>query len=319
MKMTKKILLGASFALTLALTSCMGVVPDDLTIKDKGTKFNLTIDVKGNDDYDKEVGTFKYQRAFKQLGSKETVQSLETLISVDTTGTDGYIHNIGSPALGNERYIAVPKEEANETVHAVVGLIFDLHKTKEKDEDGKKVEYYDFAIVGYRPYDDGIYIEKYENISKELFEAATNASDFGNATKYITHTNTSIKEKPYVYNGHDWVDDRPGKLGKDDDGKEYDDEVPLKRIRVKIEQRVPGCYEITAGGTTYEWVVPNEEEAHPDWYTKDNPLTKNVDEGGYRIGGAGYYVNVPLGTQIKANFNSKQEGTKGLEEEVVEE
>lgn len=344
MKMTKKLFMVAIATAAFALTSCgMGAGADVFGGKNEsgtdngkanqvGVKKNLTIHVEAKNDT--ENGSKRFQRMWRQLGTKETVQSLETVITIDTSNADTYL-KVASGNHGDEdaTYTVVtdpvdtPAPNYDVFSHGVTGLIFDMHCTK--DSEDKKLKTYDFVLIGYRPYDNGFYIEKYTGVTADLFEAATNAGSFKAADLGITDT-VGTGKPAYVYaddhdskdfatKGDSWVTKWEGKLGKDDDGKDYGDKaVALKKFNVKITQEVKGTYKINIAGKDFTYTPDDESEAHPDWYTKDKATTKDVDEGGYRIGGAGYYVNAPLGTVINANFNSNNAGTVGLEEVVAE-
>lgn len=348
MKMTKKLFLVAIATAAFALIGCDMLMPsgagketfggknengtDNGNAAQTGVKKNLTVKIDAK--VDKENGSLRYQRMFRQLGTKETVESLKTRIQIDTTGTDSLV---AQKEAGTDLYINVDdiSQGVNaRELHAVTGLIFDMHKVTEKevdDETGKKVKknYYDFVLIGYRPYDNGFYVERFTNIAEDLFKAATNDTSFGTQTDddYITASKSG-----FVYNNDieddkvnksfkaSWVNAFKGKLGKDDDGVEGKKDVDLKEFVVTITQPEAGKFNINVGGNNYTYTPADEKEAHPDWYTKD----------GKRIGAAGYYVNAPLGTSIYANFNSgnfekdadgktiKNEITKGLEEEVAE-
>lgn len=325
MKMTKKLFMVAIATAAFALTSCgMGAGTDVFGGKNEsgtdngkanqvGVKKNLTIHVEAKNDT--ENGSKRFQRMWRQLGDKETVQTLETVITIDTTKTESKLNiSNGKTDYKDPDALFVVAEDGIIETSAVTGLIFDMHCTK--DDTDKKKKTYDFVLIGYRPKDNGFYIEKYTGVTADLFEAATNATSFKTADEFITATQNTA----YVYaDNNDWVKSYNGKLGKDDDGKDYGDKaVALKQFKVTITQEEKGKYKINVAGQDFEYAPADESEAHPDWYTKDNKLTKDVDEGGYRIGGAGYYVNAPLGTVINANFNSNNSGTKGLEEEVDE-
>jgi hypothetical protein len=115
-----------------------------------------------------------------------------------------------------------------------------MHCTK--DSADKKLKTYDFVLIGYRPKDNGFYIEKYTGVTADLFEAATNATSFKTADEFITATQNAA----YVYaDNNDWVKSYNGKLGKDDDGKDYGDKaVSLKQFKVTITQEEKGKYKI---------------------------------------------------------------------------
>ena len=209
MKMTKKLFLVAIATAAFALTSCdallgMGAGGEsfDNTEKDKeqGTKKDLTIGYRNN-------GNSKlYKRVWEQLGNKETVQALETIIAIDTTSVAG----IASSDDGETWVAAAGANQKN--TRAVVGLIFDLHQTKTREftvtdaGQTKKVtkKLYDFVLIGYRPATKSIYVEKYSDVPEDAFAEATNDASFSDAeginVEYIAKTennnyNDSIKIK----------------------------------------------------------------------------------------------------------------------------
>ena len=317
--MTKKLFLVAIATAAFALTSCAELLGggafkgknengvDNGKQNAVGVKKNLTIHVEAKNDT--EFGSKRFQRMWRQLGTSEKVQSLETVITFDVSKADTYLKCVSG--TGEDALYTVVEEPTGDPKagtanydmysHGVAGLIFDMHCTK--DDADKKKKTYDFVLIGYRPYDDGFYIEQYKDVTADLFEAATNATSFKTADKFITETSSAA----YVYaaEGTNWVESWNGKLGKDDDGKDYGDKaVALKKFTVKITQEVKGTYKINIAGQDFEY-TPEANEAY-------------TNKDGYRIGGAGYYVNAPLGTVINANFNSNNAGTVGLEEEVAE-
>jgi len=324
MKMTKKLFLVAIATAAFALTGCDMLMPsgsgndafkgknedgnDNGKANQVGVKKNLTIHVEAkNPD---EGGSKRFQRMWKQLGTSENVQSIETDITVDMTKVTSKLAVVGDKPQSDPDALFVVSDDGTLLSRAVTGLLFDMHCTKEEPaEGGKKIKTYSFILIGYRPDDDGFYIEEYSGVTDDLFEASTNATGFKAADNYITATDKTA----YVYadEGTEWVTRWNGKLGKDDDGKDYGDKaVDLKKIHVKVSQEVAATYVINIAGKdfTYTPAKPEDETIAKKWYNKN----------GYRIGGAGYYVNAPLGTVINANFNSKNAGTVGLEEEVEE-
>jgi len=337
MKMTKKLFLVAIATAAFALTSCdallgmgggTGKNTDNFESgeadKDKGTKKNLTIGYRN-------LGNSKlYKRVWKQLGTKETVQSLETKISIDMTKVAGK----ASPSADDPE-IWVVDENGTKNTRAVVGLIFDLHQTKVKEEgeEGKKVtkKYYDFVLIGYRPATKGFYVEKYTDVPEDAFDAASNDSSFSDAegigVEYIPSTTGVVTSasKFYIEGAADGVDETKistvtAALGKGEDEslfKTKADPVEQQQFTVTITQDTPGTYNIKLLGMEFNYTPAEPEDAKlkKAWYNSN----------GYRIGGAGYYVNVPVDTEVAANFNSKDDAdgdgtniTKGLEEEVDE-
>jgi len=329
MKMTKKLFMVAIATAAFALTSCGGMggglgkntdnFTDDEVKKDQGTKKNLTIGYKN-------LGNSKlYKRVWKQLGDKETVQSLQTVISIDMSKVQGV-------ASSDDQETWVAGAGANQrNTRAVVGLIFDLHESKTKEEtvtdngQTKKVtkKWYDFVLIGYRPATKGFYVEKYTNVPEDAFDAASNDSSFSDAegidVEYIASTTGIVtsKSKFYIEGAEDGVDESliatpNAPLGKGEDEtlfKTKADPVDQQQFTVTITQDTPGTYNIKLLGLEFNYkpAEPTDEKYKKAWY-----------KNGYRIGGAGYYVNVPVDTEVAANFNSKNDITKGLEEEVDE-
>jgi hypothetical protein len=328
MKMTKKLFLVAIATAAFALTSCgmaggVGNGTDNFTKeeadKDKGTKKNLTIGYRN-------LGDSKlYKRVWKQLGDKETVQSLQTVISIDMSKVEGK----ASPKEDDPEKWVVDANGTKNT-RAVVGLIFDLHETKAKEETvtdkgtTKTVtkKYYDFVLIGYRPATKGFYVEKYTNVPQDAFDAASNDSSFSDAegidVEYIPSTTgvVTTATKFYIEGAADGVDETKiatlnAPLGKGEDEtlfKTKAEPVDQQQFTVTITQETPGTYNINLLGLDFVYTPVKTDDTPSKWYNSK----------GYRIGGAGYYVNVPVDTEVAANFNSKNDITKGLEEEVEE-
>lgn len=324
MKMTKKLFLVAIATAAFALTGCsllgaMGggqnTFDDDEADKDKGTKRNLTIGYRN-------TGNSKlYKRVWKQLGNLETVRSLQTVISIDMSKVEGL-----ASSDDGETWVAGSGANQRNT-RAVVGLIFDLHQTKTRevdDETGKKVtkKLYDFVLIGYRPATKGFYVEKYTDVPEDAFDAASNDSSFSDAegigVEYIPSTTGIVtsKTKYYIEGADDGVDESKiatlnAPLGKGEDTTLFNtkaEAVDQQQFTVTITQETPGTYNINVLGLDFEYTPEKTADTPTKWYNNK----------GYRIGGAGYYVNVPVDTEVAANFNSKNDITKGLEEEVEE-
>lgn len=334
MKMTKKLFLVAIATAAFALTSCdmLGSMgggtgkntdnfDDGEADKDKGTKKNLTIGYRN-------LGNSKlYKRVWKQLGTFETVQSLQTKISIDMTKVQGV-------ASSDDQETWVAGAGANQrNTRAVVGLIFDLHETKtiEIGEEGAKTKkkLYDFVLIGYRPATKGFYVEKYTDVPADAFDAASNDSSFSDAegigVEYIPSTTGKVTSKTKFYIGNDnqgnvvaedgvdttLIETVNAPLGKGEDEslfKTKAEAVEQQQFTVTITQETPGTYNINLLGLDFVYTPEKTEDTPKKWYNSK----------GYRIGGAGYYVNVPVDTEVAANFNSKNDITKGLEEEVEE-
>ena len=288
MKKIMTIIAAALVALTFV--GCqMADLNKDLNAKQAGTKKNLTVTVK----YDGPGA--KFQRGWKQLGNKETVQALETKITIDASNTAGYVVNKDGK---------FEKAESTATgavaVNAVVGLIFDLHETTVKAADATEEKpagkYYDFCLIGYQPTGKQYYIERYVDIPAKAFSDATDAGVFATADTYITETSDVAFYNP---TSKTFVKETNGKLPKSDEDEEGKTEVALQEITIKITQETKGTYKIDLGdGKTWTY----KPTAKDEWTNKD----------GYRIGGAGYYVNCPVGLSTTANFNSKNDNTIGL-------
>jgi len=324
MKMTKKLFMVAIATAAFALTSCgmgAGTKTFDKEEKDKpvGNKKGLTIGYKNIGDCP------RYKRVWEQLGTKETVQALETTITIDVSNVDGKCTTDGDITAADTKWFVGEDKTTTKESHAVVGLIFDLHETTVKDADGKDKKVNDFVLIGYRPYKKSYYVERYSNVPKEAFDAATNDSSFSDAegieVEYLaSKSGKTTSSTVYYIENATGVTESHGKLGEDKKGNKNDEEVDLQSFTVSITQETKGTYLIKVFGEEFEYtpLVPEDTKLAAAWYTKDKATTKDVDEGGYRIGGAGYYVNVPVGTGVKANFDSDNDNTIGLEEEVDE-
>lgn len=290
MKISKKIFLAAITAAAVAFVGCkMGEGDGKLS----GSKWDATL-TKDSTTVGVEEASPAYGRFFKQLGTGEKVQSIKTLITVCTKDIDGWVTE---PEKG---YYLVAEEGAEKAteVHGVVGLIFDLHETNaEADNEGvwkKGDTLYDFVIVGYRSSDKGFYVERYANIPEGSMDEFVTSSGFGTATDVIT---TGTDKAPYfVYDYKDQVSE-----------VETEDGEPAHAFTVTVEQKEAnkGTYTIKIGDKTvgtYKGLVNSEK-----------------DGSGYAIGGAGAYANAPVGTIVKATFESDKDATVGLFAEPVEE
>ena len=298
MKISKKIFLAAITAAAVAFVGC-GMNEGDLN--GKGSKWERTIE-KDSTKVGVEKPSPAYGRAFSQLGTKETVQSIKTLVTVYKDGMDGWVLET---AEGSKEYTVAKKgdskvDEKGKTinateVHGVVGFMFDLHKTKAKADAESYKEgdtLYDFIIVGYRPSDKGFYVERYENVPEGSMDDYVTTGGFGVATKCFTKTSESIAFEKGTY-------DSAVTTETTEDGENVD------KFTVTIEQddASKGTYTIKIGNKTvgtYKGLVTDEKS-------------------GYAIGGAGVYANAPIGTIVKAKFESDGDATVGLFLEPVEE
>ena len=286
MKISNKFFFGALIAASIALVGC-GMSEGDGKLS--GSKWDATL-TKDSTKVGVEEASPAYGRFFKQLGTGEKVQSIKTLITVCTKGIDGYAED-----QGDGTYLVIENGTKNQEVHGVVGLIFDLHKTNaEADNEGvwkKGDTLYDFVIVGYRSSDKGFYVERYANIPEGSMDEFVTSSGFGTATDVIT---TGTDKAPYyVYDYKDQVSE-----------VETEDGEPAHAFTVTVEQDEAnkGTYTIKIGDKkvgTYVGTIKNDD--------------------GYAIGGAGAYANAPVGTIVKATFESDKKATVGLFAEPVEE
>lgn len=286
MKISNKFFFGALIAASIALVGC-GMSEGDGKLS--GSKWDATL-TKDSTKVGVEEASPAYGRFFKQLGTGEKVQSIKTLITVCTKGIDGYAED-----QGDGTYLVIENGTKDQEVHGVVGLIFDLHKTNaEADNEGvwkKGDTLYDFVIVGYRSSDKGFYVERYANIPEGSMDEFVTSSGFGTATDVIT---TGTDKAPYyVYDYKDQVSE-----------VETEDGEPAHAFTVTVEQdgANKGTYTIKIGDKkvgTYVGTIKNDD--------------------GYAIGGAGAYANAPVGTIVKATFESDKDATEGLFAEVVEE
>ena len=288
MKISNKFFFGALIAASIALVGC-GMSEGDLD--GKGSKWERTI-TKDSTKVGVEEPSPAYGRAFSQLGTKETVQSIKTLVTVYTDGMDGWVLET---AEGSKEYTVAKKgdskvDEKGKTinateVHGVVGFMFDLHKTKVEGD-----TLYDFIIVGYRPSDKGFYVERYANVPEGSMDDYVTTGGFGDATDFFTKTSPSIAFEKGTY-------DSAVTPETTEDGEN------VHKFTVTIEQDEAGTYTIKIGNITvgtYKGLVTDEKS-------------------GYAIGGAGVYANAPIGTIVKAKFESDGDATVGLFLEPVEE
>ena len=288
MKISNKFFFGALIAASIALVGC-GMSEGDLD--GKGSKWERTI-TKDSTKVGVEEASPAYGRAFSQLGTGEKVQSIKTLVTVYTDGMDGWVTE---PEKG--MYLVAEEGDTGATaVHGVVGFMFDLHKSKaEADAESYKKgdTLYDFIIVGYRPSDKGFYVERYADVPEGSMDDYVTSSSFGTAKEYFTNTSSAAFEKGTY--------DSAVTTEKTEDGEN------VHKFTVTIEQAEEnkGTYTIKIGDKTvgtYKGLVNTEK-----------------DGTGYAIGGAGVYANAPVGTIVKASFESDKDVTVGLFAEPVEE
>ena len=302
MKISKKIFLAAITAAAVAFVGC-GMSEGDLD--GKGSKWERTIK-KDSTTVGVEEASPAYGRAFSQLGTGEKVQSIKTLVTVYTDGIDGLVVD-----QGDKYYLQAPegakagdKVDGKEVsaVHGVVGFLFDLHKTKAKADaaDGKSYKagdtLYDFVIVGYRSSDKGFYVEKYKNVAEGSMDAYVTTTSFAASKDDVIYITETENAPYYVYDYKNCVE-----VGTTEDGEN------VHKFTVTIEQadENKGTYTIKIGDITVG--------------TYEGTENSEKDGTGYAIGGAGAYVNAPVGTIVKATFESDKKATVGLFAEPVEE
>ena len=281
----------AAAAVALTLVGCKFGDDKALNSKAVGTKYNLTVTATNDGSSGK-----LYQRGWKQLGTKETVQAIETKITIDMSDA------AGKAKQGTDEKWSRDDTNGTKNIAVVIGLIFDLHETTVKTADATEAKpagkYYDFCLIGYQPANKCYYIERYVDIPAKAFSDAVNDGVFSTAETYITSTQTDAYYIPTDANKAKIAKETTGKLPKDDDGVDGADGITIQEITVKITQETKGTYVINLGDKDWEYTPT----ANPDWTNSD----------GYRIGGAGYYINCPVGLSAKANFSSNKDKTIGL-------
>ena len=137
MKISKKIFLAAITAAAVAFVGCgMSDGEGDLD----GSKWNATMTVDATTESGNEMAEDAvYRRYWKQLGSKEGVASVDSVIKIDF----------------NE---AILKNDADKKV--VVGYIFDLNINPTNEE------LIDFCLLGFQPATGMYYFERYTGVPK---------------------------------------------------------------------------------------------------------------------------------------------------------
>ncbi len=302
MKMVKKILLG-TFALAAVLTFASCSMGDDKAMDTEGNKWDFKASVDHlNKTKDELYKTDKlYQRAWTQLGNKESVSKLKTTITfvsepslvttkikaatlAEAQAVDSSITEL--PA-GADEYFTLSNTGTEKK--AVVGFLFDLHKTK--DANNKTV--YDFILIGIRPSTREYYIDRYYNVPENAMKDPTSLGvlwadaednfeslDGKGTAAYVS---TPIPENKFT-------------KGEDDDGNEtlsFDLTVTQKN----------GKYTVSFCGIEKE-LNPTSREAAAE------------DKDGVLRGGAGVYANAPLGTIATILSVVDKDNTEGLYEEV---
>ena len=230
-------------------------------------------------DVDSTNGNPLYQRYFRSY--KEDMKQFQTEITVSTENTNSVVSS-----EDNETWFVGDSSGSNSrNMRATVGLIFDMHCTETKDG----TNYYDFIALAYRPYDQGFYIERYNNVSEKVLNAASNASSFKDSADYFI-SNTSSTVAYDHNNNYSWVRQEWEIIDK----QFYEWENPIDEFTVTVTQSTPGTYTINMAGNDYTYKPEDDSSAHPEWYDKD----------GYRIGAMGYYANAPLGTTVYARYDT---------------
>ena len=328
MKMVKKILLGLALAGTvLALAGCsMG---DDKQMEKEGDKWDFTATVD-HINIDKKKGTKYetdklYKRAWTQLGTKESVSKIKTKITFYTDDLTSYVkHAENEDAIAAQKAL-YPKETAitanpaagdagayytikatgtdNDKRKAVVGFLFDLHKTTKKvtNAEGKEenTTVYDFILLGIRPSEKDYYIERYYNVPENAMKTPTSLGtlwkDASTNVEYITATQSSFIK----------LTDKD--IAKLVSGKGEDDR-PTASFDVTVTQ-ANGVYTLA--------FLDQSIKIDSTKVPKRGKAKEDKDDGTLR-GGAGVYANAPLGTKATIISNVDKDNTEGLYEEVEE-
>ncbi|MBE6352524.1 MAG: hypothetical protein E7060_06230 [Treponema bryantii] len=279
----KKLLIGAAMlAAVFAFTGCLGDMGEG---SKSGTKFNKTMIVNATTDTFMEKAekaevdekpAVLYRRYFSELSTSKEVAAIETTITIN-----------------KEDSIETAKTtKRDEAVNAVVGLVFDVHKTEE--------DVYDFVVVGVKPVDGKFYVERYKNVAKAKAYAGETDDGFDTTDGALV---TEEKDKEYIVGGGSWAAN-PITFTEDKDGN--------KQFTVKIEQNTPKTYDILINGKTvgsYNGTVVNAEPVE-----RNDGKDKNTfaEVGEFAVGGIGMYANCPEGTKLKVKYSSDKSKTYGL-------
>lgn len=264
MKMTKKILLGAAVAFVAAtFIGCAGFGD----VQASGTKMNKTIKLDATGD---DVKDGEYKRGFQQVSVSKECYAIASTVTVD----------VSKDAKGNENSIISTKDK-----NAVVGLAFDVHKTKNTDNK----EAYDFVLVGVKPADGYYYVERYTDVLVEDLkeDMTTNKTTIGGTyTALVTETSG-------------WAS-KPITIAKDKDGNPTWD--------IAVSQDTKGTYVVKINGSKVcEYKGKTISEGKEQEKSKD-----------YAAGSVFAYANCPKGTKVKANFKQDKDATLGLYAEIDE-
>ena len=318
MKMVKKILLGLALAGTvLALAGCsMG---DDKQMEKEGNKWDFTakIDHVNNKKDDPYTTDLRYRRAWTQLGNKESVTKIKTTITFytdkvqakakrasneDTVAAiqkfyknDATLKNLtANPAAGDANEFFTLDASGNTTGNAVVGFLFDLHKTK----NDKNETVFDFVLLGIQAATGKYYVERYTDVPEN---AMKNPTSLGSLWAGVNASNCKFLDgkNDGTYSSTSYYCDTALALTEktDDEGNKY------KTLEVEVTQETAGTYVLKFGGKHINYTRP-----HTDKDKKDNVL----------CGGAGVYSNAPIGTIAHINSHVDKDNTEGLYEEVEE-
>lgn len=276
----KKLLIGAAMlAAVFAFTGCLGDMGEG---SKSGTKFNKTMIVNATTDtfMDKaekaevdEKPAILYRRYFSELSTSKEVAAIETTITINK----------------KESIETAKTTKREKPVNAVVGLAFDVHKSKE--------DVYDFVIVGVKPVDGYFYVERYTDIAKAKANAGETDDGFDTTDGSLGAYTAVVKEV------EGWAAN-PIKFTEDKDGN--------KQFTVKIEQTTPKTYDILINGEkvgSYNGTVVNTEPVESN-DGKDKDTFAEVGE--FAVGGIGMYANCPEGTKLKVKYSSDKSKTYGL-------
>jgi hypothetical protein len=277
---------------------------DDKAMDTEGDKWDFTASVDHlHKTADTNYVTDKlYQRAWTQLGNKESVSKLKTTITfvsessvvkakvkdatlAEVQAVDSSITEL---PVGADKYYTLDASGTEKM--AVVGFLFDLHKTK--NSANKTV--YDFILIGIRPSTREYYIDRYYNVPDGVMEKATSLSDlWDNAETYHESLDGKASTAAYVATP---IPENKFTKGEDENGNE------TLSFDLTLTQ-ANGKYTVSFCGITKEINTTTRTAAAED---KDGVIR----------GGAGVYSNAPLGTIAKIQSVVDKDNTEGLYEEV---
>lgn len=273
----------ALFAIAGTFVSCADEEGDGDA---SGSKWERTFSADAREEGKDSANASKlYKRAFKQIGSKEKVQAFTTTVTVDTSAITSKVSGSTGNSDGNSNNTFYQDSTSTEKRYSNVGLMFDFHN---------KNDAYDFVLIGYRPYDKGFYVERYENIPENGLKDddggfLTNDSSIAGATasKYVTATSSTA----YVQTFADQVT--------------VNTTEKTHTFTVKVTQETKGTYTVYIGSKEVGTIEGK---------------TKVSDSDSTACGGLATYANAAIGTLAKATFVTDKGTIEGsLFDEVIEE